>query len=608
MGGTSRLRFLLLVSALLMSLAADAFAGDPQWVEIRSPHFSVVTDAGERQGRDVALRFEQMRAVFGALMTRATVNLPVPLQIIAFRNSKELRQFTPLWNGKPTQLAGLFQGGEDRCFIMLDLSVEHPWQVVFHEYAHQLMNGTLARSMDPWFEEGFAEYFSSIEVDGKEARVGKVPEVEYQILAQLGWMKISDLFRVQHNGQTYNENGDHRSVFYAESGMLVHYLYDNALITNAGHYFGLRDNHVAVEEAIQQAFGMSAAQLDKSLHNYEGSGRYQYHVLPAPADLKSSAFSSAPLSGNDVLAVVADVHLHSPDYRDKAAGEFEAVLKLDPNHPAALRGLGYSYLVKRDFAKAGEYFHKAAEHSPSDPRVLYYSALLAQREGSSRTSGEDSDRLNAMQKELETSIRLDPSFADAYSVLAFTYMQQRKQDQALQALLKAVELNPRNDQYRFNLAEMYLYGSNFDAATTILEDLKNSRDPEVVERSTHELERVQDYRRQLREQEQARTPGNQTGTGGHISLGEPELVQSKPAQPARFLKGKLLAVDCSAAPAAVLTIAQGAKTWKMRATNRASTIVIGADQFSCDWTNRKVAVNYRETGDGQGEIISLEIQ
>jgi hypothetical protein len=74
------------------------------------------------------------------------------------------------------------------------------------------------------------------------------------------------------------------------------------------------------------------------------------------------------------------------------------------------------------------------------------------------------------------------------------------------------------------------------------------------------------------------------------------------------LQGKLLAVDCSAAPAAVLTIAQGAKTWKMRAANRASTIVIGADQFSCDWTNQKVAVNYRETGDGQGEIISLEIQ
>lgn len=36
------------------------FAGDPQWVEVRSPNFSVITDAGGKRGRDVALHFEQM--------------------------------------------------------------------------------------------------------------------------------------------------------------------------------------------------------------------------------------------------------------------------------------------------------------------------------------------------------------------------------------------------------------------------------------------------------------------------------------------------------------------------------------------------------------------
>ena len=103
------------------------FAGDAQWIEVKSPHFSVVTDAGEKRGRETAMRFEQMRAVFGALLTKANVNIPVPLQIVAFRNSKEMQQFAPLWNGKPVQLSGLFQGGEDRSFIMLDMSAENPW-------------------------------------------------------------------------------------------------------------------------------------------------------------------------------------------------------------------------------------------------------------------------------------------------------------------------------------------------------------------------------------------------------------------------------------------------------------------------------------------------
>src|SRR6202050_3448563 len=177
------------VAALLAAtfcVVPTVFAGETQWVEVRSPNFSVITDAGEKRGREVAMRFEQMRGVFGALMTKANVNLPVPLQIVAFRNTKEMRQVAPLFNGKPTQLAGLFQEGGDRNFIMLDMSVENPWAVVFHEYAHQLMNGNLQGELPAWFEEGFAVYFSSIEVDGKEARVGKIRNADYVILPQLG--------------------------------------------------------------------------------------------------------------------------------------------------------------------------------------------------------------------------------------------------------------------------------------------------------------------------------------------------------------------------------------------------------------------------------------
>ena len=59
-------------------LCLPAFSGEPQWVEIHSPHFSVVTDAGEKRGREAAARFEQMRAVFGTLMVNANVNTPFP--------------------------------------------------------------------------------------------------------------------------------------------------------------------------------------------------------------------------------------------------------------------------------------------------------------------------------------------------------------------------------------------------------------------------------------------------------------------------------------------------------------------------------------------------
>jgi hypothetical protein len=70
----------------------------------------------------------------------------------------------------------------------------------------------------------------------------------------------------------------------------------------------------------------------------------------------------------------------------------------------------------------------------------------------------------------------------------------------------------------------------------------------------------------------------------------------------------LTKVDCSAAPTAVLNIAAGKKTWKMNVADRKHIVVIGADSFSCEWTNQKVSVNFRATAENEGSVLSVEIQ
>ena len=594
--------FLLSFSGLLSS--APCSAGEAPWMEIQSPHFSVVTDAGERRGREVAIRFEQMRAVFGALMVKANVNLPIPLQIVAFRDSKELKQVVPLWHGKPIKVAGLFQGGQDRSFIMLDMSVDNPWTVVFHEYAHQLMSGNLSAEVDPWFEEGFAEYFSSIEVDGKQARVGKIPSDTYEILRQNGFIKISDLFRVQHNSPTYNESGDHRTVFYAESAILVHYLYDKGLIQKLSLYFNLRsEKGIAVEDAIQQAFGMSAAQFDKAIRDYISSGHYMYYALPTPADIVEKGYAVKPVAAIDASAVIADIHLHSLDYHDKAVSEFQEILKADPTNAAASRGLGYGYLQKGDFRQAGEYFKKAAAADSKDPRVHYYSALLISRGGSSR------DDLPEMTREIETAISLDPNFADAYTLLAFAMAQAGEPAKALADMQKAVSLNPGNENYQFDLASMYMSNQKTDEAISIFAALTRSSDPQVAQRGASALAQAQEFKsqlaasRELRPREAAAVPS---------AAAPPDAPASgtfaADSSPVKFVKGTIVSVDCSSAPSATLNVLSGTKTWQMRVADSKRVLVLGADSFSCDWKKQKVAVNYRDMGDGTGTIVSIEVQ
>ena len=605
--------------ALLLAVtfcgAPIVFAGEAQWVEVRSPNFSVMTDAGEKRGREVAMRFEQMRGVFGALMTKANVNLPVPLEIVAFRNTKEMRQVAPLFNGKPTQLAGLFQGGGDRSFIMLDMSVENPWTVVFHEYAHQLMNGNLQGELPAWFEEGFAVYFSSIEVDSKEARVGKIAHDDYVILQQLGTMKIADLLRVGQNSATYNESGDHRTTFYAESGMLMHYLYDNQLVPKVAVYFDLEENkHVPVEEAIQRAFGMSAGQFDRSLSSYISSGQYKYYAIPTPTSISSNNYTVTLLSAAAGNAVLADIHLHSADYRERAVSEFQDILKSDPKNAAACRGLGYAYMQKQDFAQAAEYFKQASELDSRDPRVHYYNALLLARENGFG-SGTD---LPAMTRELETSISLDPGFADSYALLAFAQSASGDPGKALTTMRKALAISPRNETYLFNLANLYMTNRQPEQAIALLQSLRTSRNPEVASRAAAALDQAQLFRGMVQDGTAVYRQGkilqretNSDGTDAEkMSAASPEpnpKVAANLGAP-KFIQGTLTNVDCSMPPLATLTVVSGAKSWKMKVADTNHFILIGADKFSCAWTKQKVALNYRETSDGEGSVVSLEIQ
>ena len=585
-------------------------AGDPQWVEVRSPNFSVITDAGEKKGRDVALHFEQMRSVFGTLVARANVNLPVPLQIVAFRNTKEMRQVAPMFNGKPTEVAGLFQGGEDRSFIMLDMSVDNPWSVVFHEYAHRLMDGNLSFRTDPWFEEGFAEFFSSIEVDSKEAWVGKIPSQTYQILQQMGMMKVSDLFRVQHNTKTYNESGDHRTTFYAESSLVVHYLYDNSLMPKLSAYWDtLQLQKTSVEQSIQAAFGMTAEQFDKTLRGYLSAGRYRYYGVPTPAGIVASQFTITSVSLADAHATLADIHAHSPDYRSKALEEFQDVLKMEPDNALALRGVGFGYLQQRDFEHAADYLHRAAQRDSKDPRVHFYYAMLLSQQGRP-----DEARSAEIKKELETSIALDPKLADAYSLLGYTQAFSGEPEKGMATMKKAVQLSPRNENYLFNLANICMVNHKVDEAIAIFQSLARSSTPEVAMRANQTLaqavsfkQRTEnlDVRLENRTGQDAQALRETSDREGPQEVAVPEHVS---ATPVHFLKGKLVSVDCSATPQALLTVAAGAKSVKLHIRDSAHVTLLGADTFSCDWKGKSVAVNYRERPDGDGDVVSVEIQ
>jgi tetratricopeptide (TPR) repeat protein len=625
----------LLLCAVAFLPIALARSDEPHWIRVNSSHFSVVTDADEKHGHDVAVRFEQMRAVFGQLLSRSRINMSAPIDIIALRNDEEYSKIVPTGQ-RPGIASGFFIPGEDRDYFVLNLSRDESWRSISRDLALFFLNYNYPPTQ-PWFDEGFAEYFSSLRLD-RQVQIGTDPESFTELLNSSPWLMIPELFGKVHDGLPDAEESRH-TLFYAESWIVMHYLLAQNKLSETGTYLDLVENQkVPVEEAIQKAYSMSPAQFEQAVKDHfhsllqtPGSAAgVQLNGVPLPENIGSSTQELPEAEGR---ALVAEMSLRLPDHRGQAVQQLESITNLPKgDNVVAHRGLAWAHLEKKEFDRAIEELNKGAELNPKDPWLHYYWALARLRAAqASRTSIQG---LPNMMQDLHAVLDWDPEFAEARSMLAMAQLDGGGVHAAMDSMRPALLLSPRNQTYQLNMAEIYLAGKNWDAATALLERLKNSPDPQVAKSAGEQLVGLPMLKKYgVLPQDQASTspqsgPGETASSKSKTVGSETQQKQSPktdeevaedqgPSMPAapridkraiKFVKGKLLAVDCTQPPSAILTVAAGAKVLKLRAPDYKALTLIGADAFSCGWKSLAVAVNYRAGGAADGDLVSLEVQ
>ena len=632
---------MLLLWAVAFLPVALARSDESRWIRVNSSHFSVVTDADEKHGHDVAVRFEQMRAVFGQLLSRSRINMSEPIDIIALRNDDEYSKVVPTRQG-PGIASGFFIPGEDRDYFVLNLSKDESWRSVSRDFALVFLNYNYPPTQ-LWFDEGFAEYFSSLRLD-RQVQIGADPESFTELLNSSPWLTIPDLFGKVHESSPAAEKS-RRTLFYAESWIVMHYLLAQNKLSETGTYHDLVENQkLPVEEAIQKAYGMSSTQFEQVVKDHfhvlfqtPGSAAgVQLNGVPLPENIGSSTQELPEAEGR---ALVAEMSLRLPEHRGQAVQQLESITNLPKgDNVVARRGLAWAHLEKKEFDSAIEELNKGAELNAKDPWLHFYLALVRLRAAqSSRTSIRG---LPNMMQDLHAVLDWDPEFAEARSMLAMAQLDGGGVHAAMDSMRPALLLSPRNQTYLLNMAEIYLAGKNWDAATALLERLKNSTDPEVAKSAGEQLAGLPTLKKygvlpqdQPSREAPASTPSQSAPSGTPSSAkktaqSETQKKQSPktdeevtedqglsmPAAPQidkraiKFVKGKLLAVDCTQAPSAILTVAVGARVLKLRAPDYKAVTLIGADTFSCDWKSRAVAVNYRAGGTADGDLVSLEVQ
>ncbi|HYK49473.1 MAG TPA: hypothetical protein VEU94_07085, partial [Terriglobales bacterium] len=196
----------LLWLLLLFVWARPAHAKPDNWIEVRTPHFIVVTNSNEKQARHLADQFERMRFVFHKIFPDAKVDPGSPIVVLAVKDKKNFEALEPesyLAKGQ-LKLAGLFLPAADKNYILLrlDAEFEHPYASIYHEYTH-FLSRKAQEWMPLWLNEGLAQFYENTDINDKEVLLGQASEADLYVLQQNRLIPLPILFTVDYKSPYY---------------------------------------------------------------------------------------------------------------------------------------------------------------------------------------------------------------------------------------------------------------------------------------------------------------------------------------------------------------------------------------------------------------------
>lgn len=491
-------------------LLAVSFAGlctvaakkEGAWLEVCSPHFTVVSNAGERWAKQVAREFEQIRSVYQKALPRVRVDPAQPIIIMAVKDEEGLKELLPeFWETKDRfRPAGLFRRGPDRHYVALKTNArgENPYHIVYHEYFHLLAELNIP-GVPCWVNEGLAEYWGQTSIRGKRVETGRPSESHIQLLRGEKLLPLDVLFTVDHSSPYYNQKNK-VSIFYAQSWALTHFLMvgDEAGSgrEKLGEYLNLVQSDVESLEAARRAFG-DLGGLEQEVRSYIHRFSFRGFRMDAPPPIGDGELVVRRLSLAESAARRGDFLVHGGQL-ERARVLLDRALAEDPDLALSHEAMGFLYFREGDSDQAAKWFEEAVKLDSQSYLAHYFFALSKLRSGGQEAG------LEVAERSLRRAMELNTSFAPAYAELAAVYARRSKDlDQALGIARRAISLEPGTSWYYVNAGQILLMLERPDEARQLAEKavaLAQSTEEETYAQSfLNEVARFEEYLAACRE-------------------------------------------------------------------------------------------------------------
>ena len=367
-------------------------------MEASSEHFRVVADLSKEDAIELAQELEEnLRALEHVAFS--TSRAPVdPSTVVVFTEESDFHAFTP------ASFDGVFRQGlpfdlEPSRFLLLHGKLSLQSRITcMHELTHDLFERNFGAA-PPWLHEGWAEYYSTIELEPDRVRVGLgLPRLTFTEESQIVGHIASDgtqvtampialvappsellgldrdaFYRDAMSAKPSQDENLHEASLYIGAWALVHMLHDGPepYPTRFKRFMDEVRND-RVEPAWERAFaGLSSADFDRDFRHYLGERKLATFEYGRPKAELSNPITTHTLSDAEVRVLWA--RLSSLDGESGAAAErdLDEAVREAATSPDTHYFRGAFLLKKEHFDEAESELSQAVSLAPSEPRYLH---------------------------------------------------------------------------------------------------------------------------------------------------------------------------------------------------------------------------------------------
>ncbi len=456
---------LLLAVVGVVSWAAHVGAAD-QWIEVRSPHFAVVSNAGEGATRTLVWQFEQIRSVMTSLWPWARVDLNKPMCVIAVKDENSMRLLAPgYWKERGgVRPASVWVTGPDQHYLTIrtdvraaDTETTNPHITAYFSYIGLIMGQSLDPDLPLWFSRGLTGVLSNTLVRDDHVLVGAPIPWQLRRLRENARTVLPKFLTITRRSPEFTD-AIRRETFDAQAWAFVHFLMfgeDRKRVAGLDRFAQLVSAGQEAQSAFTEALGPVealaapfAAYIDRSIFTF---GKVKLDV-----SVERERLPVRKLAPSESAAVRASFHavMQRPsEARALIAEAQKGDPKLSGSH--AVEALLLDFEQKRDEARAA--YVKAVELGSTSAYAHFRLAGLMWRPDADR------DTLVAIEKLLTRAVELNSRYASAYSWLG-EIRAILGAGESMGLIERAISLEPRDPDHRLRAAFVLARQQKFEEA------------------------------------------------------------------------------------------------------------------------------------------------